>query len=144
MLFSASTTFENGQKIFDKCALQIQNKKHSYSCLPFGDRRRICIVANFAIQEAVIILAMLLKTFQFSPVKGQQPAGEIKLTQNWWRSTFDNRTYHNYSLKRLIQFLNAFKRICKYPVVLIYNYGAPNIQRKNCIYNSVAADTQKR
>jgi len=51
-----------------------------YSYLPFGDGPRICIGASFAIQEAVIILATLLKQFRFRPVEGRVPSPEMTLT----------------------------------------------------------------
>ncbi|MGB1752279.1 MAG: cytochrome P450, partial [Paracoccaceae bacterium] len=47
---------------------------------PFGDGPRICIGASFAIQEAVIILATLLKQFRFRPVEGRVPSPEMTLT----------------------------------------------------------------
>jgi cytochrome P450 len=51
-----------------------------YAYLPFGDGPRICIGASFAIQEAVIILATLLKQFRFRPVEGRVPSPEMTLT----------------------------------------------------------------
>ena len=51
-----------------------------YSYLPFGDGPRICIGASFAIQEAVIILASLIRNFRFSPVVGRDPVPEMTLT----------------------------------------------------------------
>ena len=51
-----------------------------YSWLPFGDGPRICIGANFALQEAVIILATLLARFRFAPVPGRDPKPVMILT----------------------------------------------------------------
>lgn len=51
-----------------------------YSYLPFGDGPRICIGASFAIQEAVIILATLIKRHRFTPVAGKTPSPEMILT----------------------------------------------------------------
>ncbi|MFN3936522.1 MAG: cytochrome P450 [Gemmobacter sp.] len=51
-----------------------------FAYLPFGDGPRICIGANFAIQEAVIILATLLARFRFGLVRGRDPQPVMILT----------------------------------------------------------------
>ena len=51
-----------------------------YAYLPFGDGPRICIGAQFAVQEAVIILATLLARFRFSAVPGRAPKPVMILT----------------------------------------------------------------
>ncbi len=51
-----------------------------FAYLPFGDGPRICIGANFALQEAVIILATLLARFRFRPVPGKEPSPVMILT----------------------------------------------------------------
>jgi cytochrome P450 len=51
-----------------------------FSYLPFGDGPRVCIGANFALQEAVIILATLLARHRFSLVKGKEPKPVMILT----------------------------------------------------------------
>lgn len=51
-----------------------------YAYLPFGDGPRICIGANFALQEAVIILATLLARFRFGLVLGRAPKPVMILT----------------------------------------------------------------
>jgi cytochrome P450 len=51
-----------------------------FAYLPFGDGPRICIGANFALQEAVIILATLLSRFRFRPVAGREPNPVMILT----------------------------------------------------------------
>ena len=51
-----------------------------FAYLPFGDGPRICIGANFALQEAVIILATLLAQHRFSRVPGKEPKPVMILT----------------------------------------------------------------
>jgi cytochrome P450 len=51
-----------------------------FAYLPFGDGPRICIGANFALQEAVIILATLLARFRFVAVPGRDPRPVMILT----------------------------------------------------------------
>jgi cytochrome P450 len=51
-----------------------------FAYLPFGDGPRICIGQNFALQEAVIILATLLSRFRFSRVPGKEPKPVMILT----------------------------------------------------------------
>lgn len=55
-------------------------KLERYAYLPFGDGPRICIGSNFAMNEAIIILASLLKSFRFNPVSGRSPTPEMILT----------------------------------------------------------------
>ena len=59
----------------------LEPKRHDrFAYLPFGDGPRICIGANFAVQEAVIILATLLARFRFSLVPGRLPKPVMILT----------------------------------------------------------------
>jgi len=51
-----------------------------FAYLPFGDGPRICIGANFALQEAIIILATLLARHRFSLVEGKEPKPVMILT----------------------------------------------------------------
>ncbi|MCA0995116.1 cytochrome P450 [Alloyangia pacifica] len=55
-------------------------KPPRYAYLPFGDGPRICIGAAFALQEALIVLATLLKRFRFSAVEGRAPEPVMILT----------------------------------------------------------------
>jgi cytochrome P450 len=55
-------------------------KLERYAYLPFGDGPLICIGSNFAMNEAIIILASLLKSFRFNPVSGCNPTPEMILT----------------------------------------------------------------
>jgi len=51
-----------------------------FAYLPFGDGPRICIGANFALQEAVIILATLLARHRFNLIAGKAPKPVMILT----------------------------------------------------------------
>ncbi len=51
-----------------------------FAYLPFGDGPRVCIGQNFALQEAVIILATLLARFRFTRVPGKEPRPVMILT----------------------------------------------------------------
>ncbi|TKT82668.1 cytochrome P450 [Aquamicrobium sp. LC103] len=51
-----------------------------FQYLPFGAGPRICIGATFAMQEAVIALAVLMSRYRFDPVPGSRPWPVQKLT----------------------------------------------------------------
>lgn len=51
-----------------------------FQYLPFGAGPRICIGATFALQEAVIALALMLNEFRFEPTPGLAPWPVQKLT----------------------------------------------------------------
>lgn len=51
-----------------------------FQYLPFGGGPRTCIGADFAMQEAGILLATLLANFRFSPVPGRDPKPVLILT----------------------------------------------------------------
>ncbi len=51
-----------------------------FAYLPFGDGPRVCIGLNFALQEAVIILATLLARHRFGLVEGKVPKPVMILT----------------------------------------------------------------
>lgn len=51
-----------------------------FAYIPFIDGPRVCIGAQFAINEAVIILASILTRFRFSPVAGKVPEPVMVLT----------------------------------------------------------------
>lgn len=57
-----------------------RDKIDRFQYLPFGAGPRICIGANFALQEAVIALALLLKEFRFDATPDLHPMPIQKLT----------------------------------------------------------------
>jgi cytochrome P450 len=57
-----------------------RSKIDRFQYLPFGLGPRICIGAAFALQEAVIALAILLRQFHFEPFAGLAPWPVQKLT----------------------------------------------------------------
>ncbi len=65
---------------FDPGRFEDARTVERFAYLPFGDGPRVCIGANFALQEAVIILATLLSRFRFSPVPGKEPNPVMILT----------------------------------------------------------------
>lgn len=51
-----------------------------FSFIPFGEGPKICIGAQFAIQEAMLVLATLIQRFDFSAIRGKDPAPKTILT----------------------------------------------------------------
>jgi cytochrome P450 len=56
------------------------NGRSRYAHLPFGAGPRVCIGANFAMIEAVVILTTLVRAFRFQPVPGHKPRPVARLT----------------------------------------------------------------
>lgn len=65
---------------FDPDRFNGKRKIERFSYLPFADGPRVCIGSNFAIQEAVIILATVLSRFKFTRIKGRDPKPNLVMT----------------------------------------------------------------
>ena len=57
-----------------------RGKIDRFQYLPFGAGSRVCIGATFAMQEAVIALAVLISRFRFEAVPGREPWPVQRLT----------------------------------------------------------------
>ncbi|QAU33574.1 cytochrome P450 [Janthinobacterium sp. 17J80-10] len=83
---------------FDPDRFASDSAKESLKCayLPFGMGPRVCIGASFALQEAALILATLVRRFRFAaPPDGQapQPVGRLTIrSENGVRVTIHKRT----------------------------------------------------
>lgn len=53
-----------------------EDRQTPYSLVTFGAGARICIGINFAQIEIKLLIAHLLRTFTFHPIKGKQPIGQ--------------------------------------------------------------------
>lgn len=56
------------------------SKIDRYAYVPFSTGPRICLGADFAMQESLIILATLLSRYRFRPVPGRRPKPKLILT----------------------------------------------------------------
>jgi len=64
----------------DRFAADQVKTRSRYAFLPFGGGPRVCIGAGFAMIEAAIILATLVRAFHFQPVAGHRPKPVAKIT----------------------------------------------------------------
>jgi cytochrome P450 len=64
----------------DRFAADRIKTRSRYAFLPFGAGPRICIGAGFAMIEAAIILATIVRAFRFQPVAGHKPKPVAKVT----------------------------------------------------------------
>jgi cytochrome P450 len=51
-----------------------------FAYLPFGAGPRVCIGASFAMQEAMIVLASVLRNVRFSPAHAHEPRPLLRIT----------------------------------------------------------------
>jgi cytochrome P450 len=64
----------------DRFAADRVKSRPRYAFLPFGAGPRICIGAGFAMIEAAVILATLVRAFCFQPLVGHRPMPVAKVT----------------------------------------------------------------
>jgi len=64
----------------DRFAADRVKARSRYAFLPFGGGPRVCIGAGFAMIEAAIVLATLVRAFYFQPVAGHRPHPVAKIT----------------------------------------------------------------
>lgn len=65
---------------FDPDRFAPGHKIDRYAYLPFVDGPRVCIGAQFAMSEAIIVLASLISRFEYSLVPGKDPKPTLVLT----------------------------------------------------------------
>jgi len=64
----------------DRFAADQLKSRPRYAFLPFGAGPRVCIGAGFAMIEAAVILATLVRAFCFQPLAGHRPRPTAKVT----------------------------------------------------------------
>ncbi len=67
---------------FDPDRFETEAGKEAFACayLPFSMGPRVCAGASFALQEATLLLAELVRRFRFKPVEGHVPDPVARLT----------------------------------------------------------------
>lgn len=68
--------------LFDPSRFSDENTRshHRFQYLPFGSGPRVCVGAEFAMSELTVILATLIKSFEFSTVPGFKPEPRSRIT----------------------------------------------------------------
>jgi cytochrome P450 len=64
----------------DRFAPDQVKKRSRYAFIPFGGGPRLCIGAAFAMIEAAVILATLVRAFHFQPIAGHKPKPVARVT----------------------------------------------------------------
>jgi cytochrome P450 len=64
----------------DRFAADRAKSRSRYAYLPFGGGPRICIGAGFAMMEATVILATLVRALRFAPLPGHKPKPVARVT----------------------------------------------------------------
>lgn len=57
-----------------------QKERHSFAYMPFGGGPRLCIGNNFALMEMQLVLARMIRQFDFSTLPGQEIEGQPLIT----------------------------------------------------------------
>ena len=65
---------------FDPDRFAPDKEINRFAFLPFGDGPRVCIGAQFAYSEAIIILASIINRFHFEPIEGVAPEPKMVFT----------------------------------------------------------------
>lgn len=68
--------------VFDPDRFETENGQEGLKCayLPFSMGPRVCAGASFALQEATLLIAELVRRFRFRPVPGHTPVPVARLT----------------------------------------------------------------
>ncbi|MES2603367.1 MAG: cytochrome P450 [Pseudomonadota bacterium] len=74
--------FWESPEVFDPNRFSEANGKdrHPYAMFPFGGGQRKCIGINFAMMEMQLVLPMIVRAVDFSPIPSREPALEAGLT----------------------------------------------------------------
>ena len=64
----------------DRFAADRVKARSRYAFLPFGGGQRVCIGGGFAMIEAAVILATLVRAFRFQPLAGHRPRPVARVT----------------------------------------------------------------
>jgi cytochrome P450 len=64
----------------DRFAADRSKGRSRYAFLPFGGGQRVCIGASFAMLEAAVILATLIRAYRVRPVPGHRPKPVARVT----------------------------------------------------------------
>lgn len=81
-LIQRHRTYWERPDVFDPDRFKTESAKQSLrtAYLPFGLGPRVCLGAGFALQEAVLILSLLVRAYRFAPVAGHEPKPIGRLT----------------------------------------------------------------
>lgn len=64
----------------ERFAKENHKARHSFAYMPFGGGPRLCIGNNFALMEMQLVLARMIRQFDFSTIPGQEIEGQPLIT----------------------------------------------------------------